>query len=79
MDSEETVTRRLAEALEIDPRSIRRGTTSKDVEAWDSVGTMNILLWLNTEFGINLNPNETEKLQSVESILGLLRAAGKIS
>lgn len=79
MLSEEEVMRKLAEALEVDPSAIEKHTTSRDLLAWDSVGTMNVLYWLNTEFGVGLSPNETSKLQSVQGILDLLSAAGKLS
>ena len=79
MYSEETVMQKLAEALGVDQGCLQKDTTSLDVEAWDSLGTMNILSWLDSEFGIKLSPNETIKLQSVRSILDLLSAAGKLS
>ena len=77
--TEEAVLRQLAEALEIDPRSLGKETMSRDVEGWDSLGTMNILFWLNAEFGIKLDPNETGRVQSVRGILDLLAGAGKLS
>jgi acyl carrier protein len=77
--SEEEVMRKLADVLAVDPEAIERDTTSRDLIAWDSMGTMNVLFWLNAEFGIELGPNETTKLQSVRDILDLLSAAGKLS
>lgn len=71
--------RKLAEALAVDPDAIDKDTTARDLLAWDSVGTMNVLFWLNAEFGVELGPNETSKLQSVRDILDLLSAAGKLS
>ena len=71
--------RGLAQTLAVDPDVIDKETTARDVLAWDSVGTMNLLFWLNAEFGIELEPNETSKLQSVRDILDLLSTAGKLS
>jgi acyl carrier protein len=79
MCSKEEVMRKLAEVLAVDPEAIEKDTTSRDLIAWDSMGTMNVLYWLNTEFEVHLNPSETSKVQSVQGILDLLSAAGKLS
>jgi acyl carrier protein len=66
MTSEPELIARLADALGVEPGAITRTTTAKDLEAWDSMGTMNILLLLNDEFDIKLAPKETTRLQSVD-------------
>lgn len=76
MISDEEVMLRLAEALGVEPGVIRPTTTANDIESWDSMGTMAIVLWLNEAFGMELAPQETARLQSVENILSLLREAG---
>jgi acyl carrier protein len=76
MTLEEQVMSKVAEALKVDPAQITPGTTSNDLEAWDSMGTMSILFALTNHFGITLQPNETGRLQSVRSILELVRNAG---
>jgi acyl carrier protein len=67
---------RLAETLGVEASAIGPTTTSTDIESWDSMGTMAILLWLNEEYGMEFAPQETTKLQSVASIVKLLRDAG---
>lgn len=69
----------LAELLNVDPSAIQKHTTADDLEAWDSMGTMQVAYWLNTEFGVEFSPSDTTKLQSVRSILDLLSAAGKLT
>lgn len=78
MISEQDVMLRLAQTLGVEPSAIQRTTTSKEITAWDSMGTMAIVLWLSEEFGIELAPQETVRLQSVANILQLLRDAGKL-
>ncbi len=77
MSLEEEVIHKIAESLEVDPGQITVDTTSDDLEAWDSMGTMTILFTLTNDFGLNLQPNETGRLQSVKSILQLVRDAGE--
>jgi len=76
MISDGDILLRIAEALGVDAGTIERTTTAREIESWDSMGTMAIVLWLNEEFGMELAPQETARLQSVESIVRLLRAAG---
>lgn len=76
MTLEEQIISKIAEALDIDPAQITPDTTSADIEAWDSMGTMSILFTLTNDFGIALQPNETGKIQSVRSIVDLVKAAG---
>ena len=79
MLSEQDLIARLADTLGVEPAALSRTTTANDLEAWDSMGTMSILLWLSDDFDIKLAPNETAQLQSVEGILKLVSDAGKLS
>jgi acyl carrier protein len=69
----------IASALGLPPDGIDDNTRAGDVEEWDSMGTMSILVMLDSDFGVRLAPNETAAAQSVEGILGLLRRAGKLA
>jgi acyl carrier protein len=71
------VLRKIAETLQVDAEVIGLQTSAEDVDAWDSVGTMSLILMLSREFGVNLAPNRTSKLQSVEGILELMRTQEK--
>lgn len=73
------VLRRIAEALEVDPMTIRMETKNADVTNWDSMGKISLLLMIDNEFGIKLAPNETRHLNSVEGIVALLRNGGKLA
>jgi acyl carrier protein len=75
----EEVRGRIAEALNVDPDRVTMGTKAGDLEEWDSMGTMTILLMLDRDLGLQLAPNEASKLASVRGILELLTAKGKLS
>lgn len=40
--------------------------------AWDSMGTMNLMLALDADYSVKLAPGQTEKLQSVRGLMELL-------
>ena len=41
-----------------------------DIEAWDSFNQVNLMLGIETEFGIEFDEQEMAELLSVETILG---------
>ena len=69
----------LAKTLGVEPSAINANTKASDIEAWDSMGTMSILLALTRGLGIQFAPNETGGLQSVAEIVDVLRKKGKLS
>lgn len=68
----------IADALNVGPELIGPETKASDIDAWDSMGTMSILLALETDFGLRLAPGQTAQLQSVPGIVQLLSDAGKL-
>ena len=68
----------IANALQVSPEELTEASTSESIENWDSMGTMNILLSLETDFGLRLSPGQTNRLQSVKGIVELLQEAGKL-
>jgi len=59
-------------ALEIRDGSLNPNWTSDDIEAWDSVGHLNLILELEKEFGVKFEIEEMfdlEKLGDIEKIL----------
>lgn len=74
--AERQITWRIADALEVAPEQIRGDTKASEVTQWDSMGTLSILVMLNRDYGVHVEPNETNDLGSVEGIVGLLRAKG---
>ena len=71
------VKKTIADALQISSAELSEDSISDDIDNWDSMGTMNILLALEAEFGLRLAPGQTCKLQSVQGIVELLQTAGK--
>ena len=72
--AEEQITARIAEALEVPHDRISGKTKASDVAEWDSMGTLSLVLMLHRDFGVHVEPDQTDALQSVEGIVALLRA-----
>ena len=66
----------LSEVLQISPASITEDLRIKDVEAWDSLKHMEIIVSLEQNFGIQLSFDEIVAMQSVGEIKRVLREKG---
>lgn len=48
----------------------------RDIESWDSLKYLQLIVAIQSEFGIELNPQEIPQITSVGGILGALKAKG---
>jgi len=69
---------KIAECLGVPVEMVSVESSIDDIVAWDSMGTMNLMLMLNDDFGLRLAPNQAARLQSAKGILALLSEAGKL-
>lgn len=64
----------MAAVLDVDSLRINEETTADDLENWDSLGQMNLMLALEDEFGVAFTPEQITGLLSVSEILRFLEA-----
>ena len=71
LDMEARIREVMAKALKISavPESARRG----EFEPWDSLGHLLIIDGLETNFGLQISPEDAMSLDSIASIEGMLR------
>ncbi len=62
----------LAEILQIPETTITNDLAMKDVDAWDSLKHMELIVSLEETFGVNLNFDEIVRMQSVREIKRVL-------
>jgi|AntAceMinimDraft_3_1070362.scaffolds.fasta_scaffold04339_4 acyl carrier protein len=48
-------------------------TKKEDVEQWDSINHLNLIVELSDSFDINFSPEEIEKITSIESLINILK------
>lgn len=61
----------LKETFELD--SVDTTCSQQTCEAWDSMGSLNLAVELEVEFGISLTPQEIASLHSYVDILNILK------
>lgn len=64
----------VAQALNVPAAGINLSTTPGDVEGWDSVQHLNLVLALEQALAIQFTPEEMERMQSVGEIVAVVKA-----
>lgn len=59
----------MANALEIPPETIRENSTMQDIEEWDSLGHVHIMVALEQAFDIYMDVEDFAELDSVPAIM----------
>jgi acyl carrier protein len=70
---------RIAETLQVPADQLNLESHASDFDAWDSLGTMSLLLMLTSDYELTVPQGETQKLLSVRGIVELFERAGKLS
>ena len=63
-----------ADVLRVPPERITEESTPEDIESWDSVEHLNLILALETQFGIEFEPEEIERMKSIGKIALLVES-----
>ncbi len=51
---------------------IREEMSAKDIEDWDSLAQINLIIAIEKEFGVKFNLEEVSKLKNIGEMLGLI-------
>ena len=70
---EERVKQIMADIFDINPKKINKSTSMDNVDSWDSLKHINLILELEQEFKISLDTKEIESMLSFDVILKTLK------
>ena len=73
MDVQEKVIQVLINIFQVSPDKISTETTSDNVENWDSMNHINMILVLEQEFGIRYDEEQVVSMLSVEEIIDVTK------
>ena len=71
---EERIIEVMKNTFELD--TIDATCSQKTCEKWDSMGQLNLVVELETEFDVSLEPEEIGEMKSFEDIVRILKAKG---
>jgi len=58
--------------------TVRNDMTAKDVEGWDSLNQINLIIMIENEFGLQFDPDEIATLANVGELFVLLSKYGVV-
>ena len=73
----ETLTGIFHEVFGDDAIVLRSETSAKDIEGWDSFTHLNLIVVVESRFGIKIRTNEIESLENVGHLVALILARGR--
>jgi len=58
-----------AEVFEVEPSELERTSTSDDIESWDSFAQLNLMVAIEDEYGIELDPERIGDLADLGALI----------
>ena len=68
----ESLDKIIGEIVEVDDLKLTRESTAEDVDGWDSVAHVNILIAIEATFGIRFDAEEIGSLSSVGVLIDMI-------
>jgi acyl carrier protein len=62
-----------ADVFAVDAKALTNASSPEQVEAWDSLQHLNLVLALETRYGIQFEPEEMESMKDLGAIADLVR------
>lgn len=63
----------IADSLELDDLKLTRATTADDVEGWNSIAHVRIVVAAERAFGVRFGTGEITSLKNVGDLMGLIK------
>lgn len=63
-----------ADVLKLPANQITAQSSPENIESWDSVQHLNLILALEQDFSVQFEPEEIEQMSSIDRILGVLQS-----
>ena len=73
MDIESRLKTLIAEAFSLDPNEVDENTGMDTVAEWDSLNQLRLVLLLEEEFSVALEPEEIVLLQDYKAVLAIVK------
>jgi acyl carrier protein len=77
-DTTARVTEIFRDLFNDDQLVISRQTTAKDIEDWDSVMHVSLIIQVEKEFGVRFSSSEVARLQDVGELIDLVESKGHV-
>ena len=72
METKDRVIKTFSEIFNVDVQQIKLTDTMEDIESWDSIGHLQLIMSIESMFGIKLNTEEVLQINSVEKCVDIV-------
>lgn len=72
----ERLNRIFRDVLDDDGLVLRQDTTAKDIEGWDSMANVQLMLGVEREFGVHLSAGQMQALHNVGDLVSVIVKGG---
>ena len=72
MEIKDRVLRTFSAVFNVDENKIRLTDTKEDIESWDSIGHLQLIMNIEAEFGIKLNTEDVVNIDSVKKCVDIV-------
>jgi acyl carrier protein len=69
----------IADIFEEPVENIRPESSREDIEAWDSLGVLNLIAYLDEDLDIQMSDEEVQQIRGVQDILAVLERNGALN
>jgi len=66
-----------ADLFQVPLDKVTPASSPETLEAWDSVGHLNLVLALESQLGISLAPEDIEKMKTIADVIALVQERSK--
>jgi len=73
----ETIRQIMAQVFQVDSAIISDHVTQKEIEKWDSLRHLNLMIALEEKFGLSFEPEEISELTSMDRITEMIKKKQK--
>ncbi len=72
METKDRVVKIFSAIFNVDKSKIKLTDTMEDIESWDSIGQLQLVMNIEAEFGIKLNTEDIVQIDSVEKCIDVV-------
>ena len=72
METKDRVIKTFSAIFNIDKNQIKPTDTMEDIDSWDSIGQLQLIMNIEAEFGIKLNTEDVVQIDSVEKCIEIV-------
>ena len=72
METKDRIIKTFSAVFNVEKRKLKMTDTMEDIESWDSIGQLQLIMNIEAEFGIRLSTEDVVQIDSVEKCIDVV-------